>query len=369
VRRAAGIAALVVVVVVVAGVIGVQILGGVRRGLAAATTPAEFYVSSRARPPGSPLPTLFAAPAFELPESRGGQVSRDGLRGTVWISNFLFTQCTSVCPVMSARMVQLQRRLTSPHVRFVSFSVDPDHDTPAVLRGYAAHWRPEPRWLLLSTTPAALDAVARGLRVAVAPSDDAADPIVHSRLVTLIDADGQVRGIYDSDDEVAWQRLAHDAEELLGAPSALAAATVADRSSPLVRFGCTGCHDRAAVAPPLTGLGHEVALVTGETVTADAGYLREALVAPGARVVAGYAPTMPSYRVTLSAAELDEVLAAVAALPSTPAARAVGGAAEDPICHMAVATVDPALTVREGDHDVHFCSARCRHAYLAAHPR
>ena len=348
----------------------------VGRGVIAGLVPAESYVTSSLRPraPGEELPVLFRAPHFDLIGASGQRVTLASLAGKVWIANFIFTQCTSVCPTMTARMVQLQRRLTTANVRFVSVSVDPDHDSPEALRAYADHWPHEPRWLLLSATSEARDDFARGLRVAVLPSADPKNPFVHSRLLTLVDGEGRVRAVYDSDDAVAWKRIAADAEELARAlpasPDSPPSGQSPTSASPFARFGCKGCHDRPEVAPALAGGERAVTLATGEVVMADDAYLRESLVAPAAKMVAGYAPLMPSYKELLTPAEQDEVVAAIRALPSPPhdagaLAPVAGGAALDPVCHMKVATVDPKLTLEVGGETYHFCSRACLDSFAA----
>jgi protein SCO1/2 len=347
----------------------------VARGVVAGLVPAESYVtkSMQARGPGVTPPVLFLAPTFDLASAGGPRVSLSGLAGKVWIANFLFTECTSVCPTLTARLVQLERELTSFNLRFVSVSVDPEHDTPEALRAYARSWRSDPRWLLLGATREERDDIARGFRVAVVPSSDAKNPILHSRLLWLVDGEGRVRGVYDSDDTLAWKRIAADAAELARAASpepSPSAREVAGTGSPVARFGCNGCHDRAAVAPRLAGGERAVTLDTGEIVMADEAYVRESLLDPAAKVVAGYAPLMPSYKGALTRAEQDELVAAIRALPPPPSDHTAatppgGGAAEDPICHMKVATVNPQLTLKVGDQTHHFCSRACLDAFAA----
>ncbi len=340
------------------------------RGVISAYTPAESYVSSLPRAPGSPLPLLFRAPRLDLPEARGERVTSSTLAGHIWVANFIFTQCTSVCPTMTARLGQLERRIADGNVRFVSISVDPEHDRPETLRAYASRWRPEPRWLLLSPTPAELADVSRGFRVAVAPSGDPKSPIAHSRLLTLVDGEGWVRAIYDSDDELAWRRIADDTEELLHTHDPTPSSSVtADVGSPLARWGCNGCHDRTELAPKLAGGDdRKVMLTSGETQKVDDAYLRESIVEPNRKLVAGYAPSMPSYASSLSKAEIEELVAAIHSLASENPSAAMpsqGGPAEDPVCHMKVATVDPSLTLNTAEGQVHFCSHHCLEAFVA----
>ncbi len=78
-------------------------------------------------------------PDFELPECMGGTVSRESLRGHRWVANFVFTRCAGPCPMMTRDMSELHRRVarTNPDFQFVTFTVDPDYDTPEVLKKYA----------------------------------------------------------------------------------------------------------------------------------------------------------------------------------------------------------------------------------------
>lgn len=103
------------------------------------------------------LPKLWQVPSFALADQHHRPVTLDALRGAPFIADFIFTQCTSACPMLTSRMVMLQRSLAGVDVRFVSFSVDPAHDTPDVLAAYAARWNErETRWALLANTDASL---------------------------------------------------------------------------------------------------------------------------------------------------------------------------------------------------------------------
>src|SRR5579863_5572116 len=86
---------------------------------------------------GGDLPKLWKAPAFSLTDQSHRQVTLDSLRGEPFIADFIFTQCTSACPMLTSRMVVLQRKLAGENMRFVSFSVDPAHDSPDALAAYA----------------------------------------------------------------------------------------------------------------------------------------------------------------------------------------------------------------------------------------
>src|SRR5438270_4449000 len=84
---------------------------------------------------------------------RNGEVVRDAdLRGKVWIASFVFTRCTGPCPQVTASVARLQDELKNqPDVRFVTFTVDPEHDQPEVLARYATNFKADAdRWLFLT---------------------------------------------------------------------------------------------------------------------------------------------------------------------------------------------------------------------------
>lgn len=109
-----------------------------------------------------------------------------------------------------------------------------------------------------------------------------------------------------------------------------------------------------------------VVLASGETVRADDDYLRESILDPARKLSAGYAPLMPRYS-ELSRREVDGLVEAIRRLPASPAetAQPSGGAAEDPVCHMKVSTVDPRLTLNLDGKTHHFCSRSCLDSFVS----
>jgi hypothetical protein len=239
------------------------------------------------------------------------------LRGHVWIANFIFTRCPSICPLITAKMALVQRRLGDPKLRFVSFSVDPSRDTPDVLKRYAAGWRPgETRWILLSTTAAAVESLVTAMYGTIKPAEN---DINHPRLFFLVDAAGSVRGVYESDRDDAVDRLVRDAQTVGAAAPAVSAFPDTARGDELyAALRCASCHERPELAPRLDGVrDRRVLLEDGAERTVDAAYIREAIVAPDAKRVAGYATRMPNYETELAPRQLDALVDHVAKLAAT----------------------------------------------------
>jgi cytochrome oxidase Cu insertion factor (SCO1/SenC/PrrC family) len=162
------------------------------------------------------LPMYFQAPHFELTDQRKRMVNDDQLRGSVWVAMVFFTNCPDICPGMMGRLVDLQEAVTDPNVKLVSFSIDPERDTPAQLRQYADQLGADSsRWFLLTGTKDQMFAAAEGLKLSAEPAQGE-KPISHTNRMLLIDQTGQVRGVYDSADDAAMSKLAADATALAG---------------------------------------------------------------------------------------------------------------------------------------------------------
>lgn len=165
------------------------------------------------------LPVLFDAPSFALTDQDGRPFDTARLRGKVWVANFVFTHCAGICPMMTKHMADFQRATKGSTVHMVSFSVDPERDTPAALKDYAAAAKAdESRWhFLTGATRAQLWAIAKGMNLAV--GEDTGDQVMHSNHFLLIDGGGKVRGVYNSEDGKFLSKLVADADAVTLAAS------------------------------------------------------------------------------------------------------------------------------------------------------
>jgi len=301
---------------------------------------------------------LFVSPDFAFRDQHGAAVTKASLTGQPYVANFIFTTCRTVCPLLTAKMVRLQRELAGVPMRFVSFSVDPEHDTVEALAAYAKQWNPEEkRWSLLETTTPGLAAVADGFHVTAQKTDGGLDAVMHSAVFVLVDERGVVRGVFDSEEADDFKALTKAARSLVGGVEPVRSAVARTGEVLFHELSCANCHERPELAPQLGGiLGQQRELDTRLMVKVDEAYVKESILAPEVKSVAGYPLKMPSYAGHLSNEELEGLVKYIAAMPAPSAPSPDVTLSVDPVCHMKVRVTDNALHV--GEH--YFCSAWCK---------
>lgn len=190
------------------------------RALSSALALATFLGASCARDPGhggsagpvlaqpAESPEAFGAVGpFSLTERSGAIVTRDDLLGTPWVASFIFTRCSGPCPKVTSTMRRLQDRLKNSDARLVSFSVDPEWDTPEVLTQYARDAGADSkRWLFLTGAESSIfDLIEKSflLSVVKAPANTAAIgmQVSHKTKLVVVDRRGRIRGFYAGDSD------------------------------------------------------------------------------------------------------------------------------------------------------------------------
>lgn len=163
------------------------------------------------------LGSLGVVPRFQLTNQNGQPFGSDQLQGKIWIADFVFTSCPGPCPLISSRMSELQRPLEKYDVHLVSFTVDPQTDTPEVLRDYAARLHARPgRWdFLTGSVNEIYDLTRNGFKLGVSDGADEQGVPVHSTRAVLVDRRGTIRGYYDVTAPDAVTKLLADTSHLL----------------------------------------------------------------------------------------------------------------------------------------------------------
>ena len=139
-------------------------------------------------------PSLFEL-AFPLTDAEGRTRRMAELRGEPFVASMIYTSCRSVCPRITADLKSLEQALPGEvraRTRFVLFSLDPERDTPAALRRFAAEHALDPaRWTLLAAGPDDMRTLAAVLGVRFRP--DGGGEIAHSAVIVVVDSAGVIR--------------------------------------------------------------------------------------------------------------------------------------------------------------------------------
>jgi protein SCO1/2 len=168
-----------------------------------------------------PPPELGNVGVFALTDQQGRAVTPDTMRGKVWAAAFMFTRCPTVCPRITRRMRDLQQAAAKDDVKLelVSFSVDPEHDTPQVLRTYAEqNGADQKTWRFLTGD---LEVVRRtseqGFKLALdGKATEGAEHfgLFHGSHLVLVDGSGNIRGYYRTSEDEQMRQLLEDAKSL-----------------------------------------------------------------------------------------------------------------------------------------------------------
>ena len=144
------------------------------------------------------LPVMGAAPDFTLTSQDRKEVSLHDFRGKAVAIAFIYTSCTDVCPMLTANMASVVEKLGpafGSKIAFISITVDPERDTPEVLKEYAGSFGADPKgWVFLTGNAETVRQV--GLKYGVVARRTADGDVDHNLLTSLVDADGNMRVQY-----------------------------------------------------------------------------------------------------------------------------------------------------------------------------
>jgi protein SCO1/2 len=147
-------------------------------------------------PSDEPLPKIGPAPTFTLIDQNGKRFSLPDLRGRVAVVTFIFTTCSDTCPVLTAKLVAIHRKLAPDDpVFFVGITVDPLNDSPAVLKKYAAAFSaPSSHFAFLTGDFDTIHRVVRSYGVYYSQKEKGG--IDHTFLTSIVDPSGTLRVQY-----------------------------------------------------------------------------------------------------------------------------------------------------------------------------
>ncbi|MBZ5608314.1 MAG: SCO family protein [Acidobacteriia bacterium] len=162
--------------------------------------------------PGSSLPVYLDVLEFHLIAQDGREFDSKVLQGKIWVADFIYTTCPGPCPRMTSQMKEVQNAIQKmPDVRLVSFTVDPERDTPPVLAEYAKlHRASAALWYFLTGPEATLQTLDRD----VFKLGNLDKSLEHSTRFVLVDRRSRIRGYYETSEASSIPKLIDDIHEL-----------------------------------------------------------------------------------------------------------------------------------------------------------
>ncbi|WP_353183055.1 SCO family protein [Parapedobacter lycopersici] len=158
-------------------------------------------------------------PDFQLLNQDSVRISSQLFDNSVYIADFFFTSCPSICPIMQRNLLEVYNEYKGdPRVKFLSHSLDFKHDSPAVLKAYAQKLGvTNDQWQFVTGTKAEIYGLADSYMVYAKEDSNVPGGFDHSGYFLLVDKDKHIRGAYDGTDKAQVELLRSDLEILLKA--------------------------------------------------------------------------------------------------------------------------------------------------------
>lgn len=148
----------------------------------------------------SNLYTVMKVPDFELINQNNKKITNKDMLGKVYLVEFFFSKCPTICPVMNSNMRAIQDEINSPEFGIISISIDPENDTPETLKQHARKiGAKSPNWHFLTGYRTYIGNLADKFNIYVGDEEDEGESLNHSGMIALVDKQGNVRCRYNKD--------------------------------------------------------------------------------------------------------------------------------------------------------------------------
>ncbi|WP_408732644.1 SCO family protein [Chryseobacterium sp.] len=146
------------------------------------------------------LYTVMKVPDFELTDQNSKNITNKDMLGKVYLVEFFFSKCPTICPVMNRNMRAIEDEVNSPEFGIISISIDPDNDTPEALKQHARMvGAKSPNWHFLTGNRDYIGQLADQFNIYVGDKEDESESLNHSGMIALVDQEGNIRCRYNKD--------------------------------------------------------------------------------------------------------------------------------------------------------------------------
>lgn len=140
------------------------------------------------------LYTIMKVPDFELTDQNNKKITNKDMLGKVYLVEFFFSKCPTICPVMNTNMRAIEDEIDAPNFGIISISIDPENDTPELLKEHAKKiGAKSPNWHFLTGDRAYIGNLADQFDIYVGDKEDESENLNHSGMIALVDQDGNLR--------------------------------------------------------------------------------------------------------------------------------------------------------------------------------
>lgn len=146
------------------------------------------------------LYTVMKVPDFQLTDQNNKKITHKEMLGKVYLVEFFFSRCPTICPVMNTNMRAIEDEINDPDFGIVSISIDPENDTPELLKEHAQRIGVKsPNWHFLTGDRDYIGKLADQFNIYVGDKEDESESLNHSGMIALVDKEGNIRCRYNKE--------------------------------------------------------------------------------------------------------------------------------------------------------------------------
>lgn len=146
------------------------------------------------------LYTVMKVPDFILTDQNNKTITNKDMLGKVYLVEFFFSKCPTICPVMNTNMRAIEEEINNPGFGIISISIDPENDTPEKLKEHADRIGVKsPNWHFLTGNRDYIGKLADQFNIYVGDKEDESENLNHSGMIALVDQEGNIRCRYNKE--------------------------------------------------------------------------------------------------------------------------------------------------------------------------
>lgn len=146
------------------------------------------------------LYNVMKVPDFQLTDQNNNKITNKDMLGKVYLVEFFFSKCPTICPVMNSNMKEIEKQISNPEFGIISISIDPENDSPEVLKLHADRIGVKSEnWHFLTGDRDYIGKLADQFNIYVGDKEDESESLNHSGMIALVDKEGNIRCRYNQD--------------------------------------------------------------------------------------------------------------------------------------------------------------------------